>query len=140
MTLHRAWLAAIVAVTIGVAPAALVSAQGSQTANPQIEAAIRDTLRQYATALAQLDADAVKKVQPSIAVEHLRQAFKEMRALTVTIEDVRVLAADDTLARVSCKVNQTLTPKAGSKQTTAVTRVMRLRRQVGSWIIDGFER
>jgi hypothetical protein len=37
-------------------------------------------------------------------------------------------------------VNQTLTPKAGSKQTTAVTRVMRLRRQVGSWIIESFER
>ncbi len=138
--LHRACLAAIVALTIGVVPAEPVSAQGSQTANPQTEAAIRETLRQYATALARLDADAVKKVQPSIAVEQLRQAFKEMRALNVTIDEVRVLAADDTLARVSCKVNQTLTPKAGSKQATAVTRVMRLRRQVGSWIIDGFER
>jgi hypothetical protein len=135
-----ACLIAMVAMTIGVAPAGRVSAQGSQTASAQIEVAIRDTLRQYSTALAHLDADAVKKVQPSIEVENLRRAFKEMRALNVTIEDVRVLAADDTIARVSCKVNQTLTPKAGSKQTTAVTRVMRMRRQVGSWIIDGFER
>jgi hypothetical protein len=135
-----ACLIAMVATTIGAAPAGRVSAQGSQTASAQIEVAIRDTLRQYSTALAHLDADAVKKVQPSIEVENLRRAFKEMRALNVTIEDVRVLAADDTMARVSCKVNQTLTPKAGSKQTTAVTRVMRMRRQVGSWIIDGFER
>jgi hypothetical protein len=135
-----ACLIAMVAMTIGIAPAGRVSAQGSQAASAQIEVAIRDTLRQYSTALAHLDADAVKKVQPSIEVENLRRAFKEMRALNVTIEDVRVLAADDTMARVSCKVNQTLTPKAGSKQTTAVTRVMRLRRQVGSWIIDSFER
>jgi len=112
----------------------------AQSASAQPDAAIRDVLRQYADALAHLDADAVKKVQPSIDVENLRKAFKEMRALNVTIGDVRVLAADEAPARVSCKVNQTLTPKAGSKQTTAVTRVMRLRRQVGSWIIDSFER
>ena len=112
----------------------------AQSASAQPDAAIRDVLRQYADALAHLDADAVKKVQPSIDVENLRKAFKEMRALNVTIADVRVLAADEATARVSCKVNQTLTPKAGSKQTTAVTRVMRLRRQVGSWIIDSFER
>ena len=112
----------------------------AQSASAQPDAAIRDVLRQYADALAHLDADAVKKVQPSIDVENLRKAFKEMRALNVTIGDVRVLAADEATARVSCKVNQTLTPKAGSKQTTAVTRVMRLRRQVGSWIIDSFER
>jgi len=116
----------------------LLAAQSASAQQP--DAAIRDVLRQYADALAHLDADAVKKVQPSIDVENLRKAFKEMRALNVTIADVRVLAADEATARVSCKVNQTLTPKAGSKQTTAVTRVMRLRRQVGSWIIDSFER
>ena len=43
-------------------------------------------------------------------------------------------------ASVSCRVKQTLTPKAGSKQTTAVTRVMRLRREADSWVIDAFER
>jgi hypothetical protein len=63
-----------------------------------------------------------------------------MRALTVTIEEVRVLATDGTTARVSCRVTQVLTPKAGSKQTTAATRVMRLRRQAGSWNIESFER
>ena len=122
------------------AAAMAVMLLAAQPASAQPDAAIRDVLRQYADALAHLDADAVKKVQPSIDVENLRKAFKEMRALNVTIADVRVLAADEATARVSCKVNQTLTPKAGSKQTTAVTRVMRLRRQVGSWIIDSFER
>jgi hypothetical protein len=112
----------------------------AQTAASQADTDIRDTLKLYATALERLDADAVKKVQPSIEVESLRKAFREMRALNVTIEDIRILASDATTARVSCKVNQTLTPKAGSRQTTAVTRVLRLRRQVGSWIIDSFER
>src|SRR5207245_11296387 len=72
-TLHTAaWLTAMVAMTIGVAPAERVSAQSSPIANAQIEVAIRDTLRQYSTALEHLDADAVKTVQPSIEVENLR--------------------------------------------------------------------
>jgi hypothetical protein len=146
----RAIRAAACALTIVVAPisgrslAAERQAPASQpnASSPaaQVDAGIRDALKQYASALERLDADAVKKVQPSIEVENLRKAFREMRALNVTIEDIRILAADATMARVSCKVNQTLTPKAGSKQTTAVTRVMRLRRQVGSWIIESFER
>jgi hypothetical protein len=37
-------------------------------------------------------------------------------------------------------VTQTLTPKAGTKKTTAVTRVIRFRRQAGGWLIDAFER
>jgi hypothetical protein len=135
----RAAACALTVIVVSVISAAAQTASGQAAASPS-DAAIRDVLKQYATALEHLDADAVKKVQPSIEVESLRKAFREMRALNVTIEDVRILASDGTAARVSCKVNQTLTPKAGSKQTTAVTRVMRLRRQVGSWIIDSFER
>jgi len=139
-TMRALWLAAIaVAGLVASGQGAAVRAD-AQAAGGQTDGAIREVLRQYADALAHLDADAVKKVQPSIDVENLRKAFREMRALNVTIGDVRVLAADEAMARVSCKVNQTLTPKAGSKQTTAVTRVMRLRRQVGSWIIESFER
>ena len=111
-----------------------------QASASQGDTAIRDVLKQYATALERLDADAVKKVQPSIEVESLRKAFKEMRALNVTIDDVRVLASDASIARVSCKVTQTLTPRVGSRKTTAVTRVMRLRRDADMWVIDGFER
>jgi hypothetical protein len=33
-----------------------------------------------------------------------------------------------------------LTPRAGSRQTTAVTRVMRFKREADAWVIDGFER
>ena len=70
----------------------------------------------------------------------MKKAFKEMRALEVTIDNVKVLSVDPALARVSCRVSQTLTPKAGSKQTTAVTRVLRLRRAQTAWVIDAFER
>jgi hypothetical protein len=44
------------------------------------------------------------------------------------------------VTRVSCRVTQTLTPKAGSKQTIAVTRVIRLHEQDDVWVIDAFER
>jgi hypothetical protein len=118
-----------------------------------VELGVRDMLQRYSTALESLDANAVKKVQPSIPTDNLAKAFKEMRELKVTIDEIRVISIDGTTARVSCRVTQTLTPKVGSKQTTAVTRVMRLRREapgatrvdltgktVEAWVIDGFER
>jgi hypothetical protein len=63
-----------------------------------------------------------------------------MQELKVAIDAVRVLSMDGATARVSCRVTQTLTPRVGSRRTTAVTRVMRLRREADSWVIDGFER
>jgi hypothetical protein len=106
----------------------------------KIEAELREVLQQYSAALESLDAEAVKKLQPSMDLETLKKAFREMRELDVTIDNVKVLSVDATLARISCRVSQTLTPKAGSKQTTAVTRVLRLRRMQSSWVIDAFER
>jgi hypothetical protein len=105
-----------------------------------VDPGVRDALLRYATALESLDADAVKKVQPSIDVEGLKRAFREMRSLDVEIDNIRLLSSDPASARVSCRVAQTLTPKVGSRQTSEVTRVMRLRRQDSSWIIQGFER
>ncbi|MBI4473483.1 MAG: protein kinase [Acidobacteria bacterium] len=105
-----------------------------------VEPGVRDTLQRYSAALEKLDANAVKKVQPSLAAENLARAFREMKELKVAIDEVKVLSADKMTALVSCRVTQTLTPKVGPKQTTAVTRVMRLRRDSDAWVIDGFER
>jgi hypothetical protein len=126
----------------GITPPAIVAlAGGSAPAqSAPADSGVRDMLRRYSAALESLDANAVKKVQPSIPVENLAKAFKDMRELKVAIDEVRVLSSDASAARVSCRVTQTLTPKAGSKQTTAVTRVMRLRRNADAWVIDGFER
>lgn len=104
------------------------------------DAPIKDALQQYATALESLDAEQVKKVQPTVDVEGLRRAFREMRELKVAIDSVKVLSIDGAVARVSCRVLQTLTPKAGTRQTSTVTRVFRLRKQEAVWLIDGFER
>ena len=82
----------------------------------------------------------MKKVQPSIDAEGLKRAFGEMRELDVDIDEIRVLSGDRTAARVSCRVTQTLTPKAGSRQKSTVTRVVRLRVQGNGWIIQDFER
>lgn len=111
-----------------------------QPSSTAAEAGVRETLQKYSAALESLDANAVKKVQPSIPVENLTKAFKDMRELKVSIDAVRVLSMDGATARVSCRVTQTLTPKTGSRRTTAVTRVMRLRRDADAWVIDGFER
>jgi len=105
-----------------------------------VETAVGEALERYSKALESLDADSVKKVQPAIDAEALKKAFKEMRALEVTIAELKVLSSDAAIVRVSCKVTQTLTPKAGAKQTTAVTRVVRLRKQDEGYVIDAFER
>jgi hypothetical protein len=101
---------------------------------------IKETLQQYATAYESLNAEQVKKVWPTVDVEGLRRAFREMRELKVGIDSVKVLSIDGAVARVSCRVMQTLTPKAGNKQASSVTRVFRLRKQEAVWLIDGFER
>src|SRR2546425_4233489 len=90
------------------------------------EAGAREALQKYSAALQSLDAQAVKKVQPSVPVENLMKAFQDMRELKVDIDAVRVLSVDGPTTRVSCRVTQTLTPKAGARQRTAVTRVVRL--------------
>jgi hypothetical protein len=97
-------------------------------------------LEQYSKALESLDADAVKKIQPSADVATLRNAFRQMRSLEVDIDEVTVLSAAEGTARVSCRVRQTLVPRAGSKQMTTVTRVLRLKREQDAWLIETFER
>jgi len=137
-----AWAAVVLAMVICLGrPAPSLRAAGAPQAQAvAAEPGIRDVLQRYSTALESLDAAAVKKVQPSIVTDNLAKAFKDMRELKVAIDAVRVLSIDGTSARVSCKVTQTLTPNVGSKRTTAVIRVMRLKRNADAWVIDGFER
>jgi hypothetical protein len=125
---------------LGLEGPGLLAAGVPQTQAVATETGVRDTLQRYSAALESLDANAVKKVQPSLPAENLAKAFKDMRELKVTIDTVRVLSVDGTTARVSCRVTQTLTPKVGSKRTNTVTRVMRLRRNADGWVIDAFER
>jgi hypothetical protein len=129
-------LVLLCAAAIGVPAAAARGTLQDRT----VETAVNTALERYAAALESLDADSVKKIQPTIDVDLLKKAFKEMRALDVTIAELKVLSTDAAVVRVSCKVTQTLTPKAGSKQTTAVNRVVRLKKQDAGFVIDAFER
>ena len=124
----------------GQPPAQPPPGTAAPAADRALETAARDVLQQYSTALESLDAELVKKVQPSVDVEGLKKAFTNMRALKVTIENIRILSAEGPTIRVSCRVVQVLTPRAGAKHNTTVTRVLRLRRQEAVWVIDGFER
>jgi hypothetical protein len=116
------------------------SAPPAPPAQSPIEGAVRETLQQYAVAMESLDADQVKKVYPSVDVEGLRRALRDMRELKVSIDSVKVLSVEGTLARVSFRVVQAATPKAGRKESSTVTRVFRFRKQEAVWLIDGYER
>jgi hypothetical protein len=132
--------ASVVAIMLIVSDAGVRVVSAAQNPSPAAEADVRDALQRYSAALESLDVSAVRKVQPSIPAESLAKAFRDMRELDVTIDMVKVLSIEGTTARVSCRVIQTLTPKAGAKRTTTVTRVMRLKRNPDVWIIDSFER
>ena len=127
------------AIAIG-GPAVATDAWSQPRDDRTVDAGIREALQQYSVAFESLNAAAVKKVQPSIDIENLKAAFRQMRALQVSIDDIRILSTEGPASRISCRVTQTLTPKAGSKQTMAVTRVIRLHKQDGVWVIDAFER
>src|SRR5206468_733757 len=86
---------------------ALLAAAVPQAQAAAAEPGIRDMLQRYSAALESLDANAVKKVQPSIPADNLAKAFKDMRELKVAIDAVRVLSTDGDTARVSCRVTQT---------------------------------
>jgi hypothetical protein len=128
------WLSIAGLLAIEMSPAAQ---QGSLR---PVDTGLRDTLTQYASAFQSLDAAAVKRVQPSANIASLQSAFNEMRALEVSIDEIAVLSEDNTATRVSCRVRQTLTPKAGSRKSIDVVRVVRLRKQNNGWVIDAFER
>ena len=107
---------------------------------PAVESEVLGALQRYSAALGSLDATAVKKVQPSIDLDSLKKAFRDMRSLEVAIDEVKVLTVDAAGVRVSCRVTQTLTPKGGARQTVSVVRVIRLRNQENGWVIEAFER
>jgi hypothetical protein len=111
-----------------------------QTDAQAVEVGVREMLQRYSRALESLDAEAVRKIQPSIPVESLAKAFRDMRELKIAIDSARVLSVKGSTARVSFRVTQTLIPKVGPAQTTTVTRVMQVRRDGNLWLIEGFER
>jgi hypothetical protein len=116
------------------------SPTSSPAALTQLDLSVRETLQQYAAAYESLDAERVKKIHPAIDLETLKNTFRNMRELKVTIDSVKVLSTDGSITRVSARIMQVLTPRAGTKQTTNITRVFRFRKHDTAWLIDGFER
>jgi hypothetical protein len=114
---------------------------GTPAQSAQLEAAVTGALQQYAAAYESMDANNVKKIWPNVDVDSLKRAFGDMRSLKVTIDTVRVLEVEGATARVSFRVTQEVTFKAGARpKPITVIRVARLRRQEAVWVIDGFER
>ncbi len=114
---------------------------GTPAQSPQLEAAVTAALQQYAAAYESMDAENVKKIWPTVDADSLKRAFGDMRSLKVSIDTVRILEVAGATARVSFRVTQEVTFKAGAKpKPITVIRVARLRRQEAVWVIDGFER
>ena len=85
------------------------------------DAAMRDTLQRYSAALGE-SRPRKPCAKCTLGISLATKAFRDMRELKVVIDTVRVLSTDGKSARVSCRIEQTLTPQVGSKQTTTVVR------------------
>jgi ketosteroid isomerase-like protein len=119
-----------------VPPGAAGSPVVPRQAPPVDEPAIHATIRAYAAAYSALDADAVRRVFPSVNEQALRRAFGGLRSQAVGIEGEQVALNGDT-ATVSCTlvtlaVGQigASTPRRDSRRVTFT-----LAKRGGAWII-----
>jgi Protein kinase domain len=96
--------------------------------------AILATLREYAAAYESLNAEAVRRVFPSIDVARLAARFRDLRAQQVAMTNEQI-SIDGTTAVVRCKVRQAYTPRVGSGGSQTVDAEFRLQKIGGRWLI-----
>ncbi|MBI2835028.1 MAG: protein kinase [Acidobacteria bacterium] len=126
--------------SVGRPPDEKIAAKPGSPAKPSLaavspEAAIADTLQRYAAAQATLNPAAVRQVWPTVDVDVLAETYKSLSALTVTIDNIKVLSVDDTTARVSCRFNQTTVAKSGARQSSSTVRTLVMKKAGDAWVI-----
>jgi eukaryotic-like serine/threonine-protein kinase len=106
---------------------------------PDETPAIRAAVQQYATAFQQRDADALRKIWPSLGgaeYERFKQSFSMAGAIRMSLSNENiVVAADHATATVTADVNQDYTPKGGRPMKSADHTVFYLVKQGNAWVI-----
>ena len=98
------------------------------------EPAIRALLNAYSQAYADLDADAVRRLYPTVNYDLVRRGFGGMKSQRLQIQNARIVVTGST-ATVSCQIVTTAAPKAGPQRTDSRATVLRLEKRDGGWVI-----
>jgi ketosteroid isomerase-like protein len=100
------------------------------------EQSIRAVLQKYRAAYERLDADAARRVWPSVDVRALSRAFNGLRAQQLDFQqcDVKVRDAG---ASASCRGSATYVPRVGSQETRSEPRrwTFRFEKATSGWVI-----
>jgi len=120
------------------APPATAKPTPPPPAQPSVaaeEAAIRETLREYAAAYESLDVDAVRRVYPGVNAGALARSFNGLSAQQVRISGDDRITIDGATAVVTCTVLQSFTPKVGQGRRQNLQSTFRLQKTGGRWVI-----
>jgi len=98
------------------------------------EPAIRAILSAYAQAFSALDADAVRRLHPTVNQDALRRGFRDMKSQRVQIQDPQIQVAGST-ATVSCTIVTAVVPRVGSAQTNSRQTQLKLEKRGDGWVI-----
>ncbi|MGE3274490.1 MAG: hypothetical protein AB7O67_05225 [Vicinamibacterales bacterium] len=101
------------------------------------EQRIRETLRRYGAAYEALDADAAKRVWPSVNAADLSRAFAGLASQQLTFERCQVLDLGSATARASCVGEATYVLSSGPRNPRQERRrwTFDLARRGTSWVI-----
>jgi ketosteroid isomerase-like protein len=100
---------------------------------------IEQLLRDFQTAYARRDAEAVARLMPSTGSAELAKSFSQLRAYEMEILDPQISIAGDT-AVVTALRRITIEPRVGSRPAPrTVPSVFRLKKSAGVWTIEAVE-
>jgi tetratricopeptide (TPR) repeat protein/predicted Ser/Thr protein kinase len=96
--------------------------------------AIRAVLKAYTDAYSARDANAVKRVFPTVNVQALQQSFSGLRTLQVRIPDPEIMITGTTATVAGTWVSVYL-GQVGGEQRASPKIVLRLQKSAGTWVV-----
>lgn len=81
-----------------------------------------------------MDAAAVNRIYPSIDQGRLERAFRDLAAQEFRVQP-ETISITGTTATVTARVQQSITPRAGSGRQDTVASEFRLQKIDGRWVI-----
>ena len=115
-------------------PAAAAAPPPSRPPQVSEEPAIRSVLNAYTKAYSDLDADAVRRLYPTVNYDVVKRGFEGLKSQQVQIQDAQIVVTGST-AIVSCRIVTAAAPRVGSPRTDARAAVLRLEKRDSGWVI-----
>lgn len=101
--------------------------------------AINSVLTVYRSAMEAQDSGALQRIWPSLTRRQLRRiesSFEATEAMEIEIQDCRFDIATPT-ATADCRVERTITPRAGRRQSNTSRTTFSFRQENGKWVLTG---